>query len=215
MRIPSIPLKTLVMLFLLGSAILAGCAAPAPAAPTPAPTIDPATYVAAAVETLSAQMTAEALAHPSATPVPTDTPVPPTPTPALPTETPTPSISATPTATEAPALSAQFNYAATYPEHKYEYVPNEKFGLAMGFLNTGSVTWEPGYRFKLVNYEGEITVQTEVELGKAVPPGEKIEFNMWAFGSETLGKHVWVFQLYTSQGAPVPGGVGVYSYTAK
>ncbi len=198
----------------LVAVLAAGCASPTP--PPPLPTIDPATYVAAAVETLSAQITEEALRNPTDTPVPpTDTPVPPTSTPELPTLTPTLAISLTPTATQPPPLSSQFLYATTYPENKREYVPNEKFGLALGFINNGSITWEPGYRLKLVNFEGEVTVAPEAELGQAIAPGQKAEFNLWAFGSETLGQHTWYFQLYSSQGVPVPGGFAYFSYVSK
>jgi hypothetical protein len=199
--------------FFLLAGLAAGCSAPTP--PPLQPTTDPATYVAAAVETLSAKMTEEALLHPSDTPVPPSaTPIPPTNTPEPPTLTPTPAVSPTPSATEAPPLSAQFLYAATYPENKRDYVPNEKYGLALGFLNNGTITWEAGYRLKIANYKGEITVQPEVELGQAIAPGQKVEFNLWAFGSEMLGEHTWYFQLYTSQGVPVPGGVGVFTYTS-
>ena len=203
--------KFLLML-LLASSLLAGCGTPATA--TPVPTLDQTTLVAAAVKTISAQITEEALRNPSPTPIPTETLVPPTATPLPPTETPAPTLPPTETPTQVVALSAQFLYAATYPENKREYVPNYKFGLAMGFKNTGTITWEPGYRFKLVSHKGEITVQPEVELGQSIAPGQKVEFNLWAFGPEMLGDHVWVFQLYTSQGVPVPGGVGVFSYKA-
>ena len=213
----SLPLTgKLAVILILVSALLAGCGAFTPAQPTvsPLPTTDPATYVAAAVQTLAAQMTEEALRNPTATATPeptatlepTITPIPVTPTPAM---------SPTPVATQAPPLSAQALYAAAYPENKTERVPNEKFSLALGFKNTGSITWEPGYRVKIVNFEGEITVQQEVELGKSVAAGEKVEFNLWAYGSETLGKHVWVFQLYTPNGAAVPGGGIAYTYTSK
>jgi hypothetical protein len=202
--------RPLVSILLVGS-FLTGCSTPA--TPTPAPTQDPATLIAAAVETLEVQMTDEAIRNPSATPEPTATPVTPTATP-IP-NTPTPTIVPTITNTPVPPLSAQFNYATTYPENKREYIPNEEFGLALGFENTGTITWLPGYRLKIVNYVGEVTVQQEVELGQAIEPGKKVEFNLWAFGSETLGQHVWYFQLYTPEGVPVPGGVGVYSYTSQ
>jgi hypothetical protein len=202
----------LLLMIVLISSLLVGCSAPAPAAPLP--TQDPATIVAAAVQTLSAQMTEQALRNPTATPVPTSTPVPtqtpvpPTNTPAAPTETPTN------TPTTAPAISAKFLSAGTFPVNKLEYKPNEKFGLAVRFLNTGTVAWQPGYRLKLVNFQGEITVQTESEMGQAIEPGKAVEFDLWAFGSETLGRHIWYFQLFTPQGLAVPGGSGIFSYTA-
>src|SRR5690242_18464907 len=108
----------ILLVAILMSSILAGCAAPTPAA---LPTQDPATFVAAAVQTLSAQMTEQALRNPTATtvptntPIPTETPVPPTFTPALPSETPTS------TATTAPAISAKFLSAGTFPVNKFDY----------------------------------------------------------------------------------------------
>jgi hypothetical protein len=203
--------KFLPITVLLG-AILVACSGPTPTAPQP--TQDPATLVAAAVQTLGAQMTAQALRNPSATPVPTntltptETPIPPTSTPGLPTETPTN------TATTAPAISAKFLSAGTFPEYKDKYVPNEKFGLAVRYLNTGTMAWQPGYKLKLVGFKGEITVQTDAEIGQAIEPGKPVEFDLWAYGSETLGKHVWYFQLFTPQGVPVPGGSSMFTYTS-
>lgn len=190
--------------------LLAGCNT----APTaiPLPTQDPATLVAEAVKTLGAQMTEEAIRNPSptptptVTPTPTDTPIPPTPTPDAPTLTPTA------TATSAPLISAKFITAGTFPENKFKYVPNEKFSLAIRFLNTGTYGWDAGYKLKLVSAQGEITVQPEATLGTGVDPGKAAEFDLWAFGSETLGRHTWFFQLYSSAGVPVPGGSAAFSY---
>jgi hypothetical protein len=204
--------RSLIALVLIG--ILLGACAPA-ATPIPAPTTDPATYVAAAVQTLSVQMTAEAQAHPSATPVPptattapTNTPIPPTATPSLPTAT------STATATEAPALAGKALYQATYPENKRDYIPNEHFGLALGFQNTGTVAWDPGTKIVLVSHVGEITAQPDATTNKRIEPGQKVEFNLWAFGSETLGSHTWTFQVYNANGVPIPGAVTSFSYTS-
>jgi hypothetical protein len=195
------------------AAVLAGCAA-APA-PTALPTQDPATVVAAAVSTIAAGMTEEAERNPTATPAPTSTPVPPTETPLPPTATPTETLVPTPTLTSTFAASAKFLYAVAYPENKTERIPNETFGLAIGYQNNDSFAWQPGYRIKLVRFEGEITVQTEAVLGSTIAPGSKAEFNLWAFGSETLGRHVWVFQLYNTDGHPVTGGQATYTYESK
>jgi hypothetical protein len=200
----------LLLMVLVASSLFAGCTPATPTA-TPVPTVGQETLMAAAVKTVGAQMTEEALRNPTATATSTFTPLPPTAT-SLPTDTPTITITPTITATEPPALSALFLYATTFPGNAREYTPNKKFGLALGFKNTGKVTWEPGYRLKIVSFKGEITVQQEAELGKSVAPGDKVEFSLWAFGSETLGQHVWVFQLYSSQGVPVPGGVAVFTY---
>ncbi len=203
----------LLLILVLSSSLFAGCSALSPT-PAPAPTQDPATLVAAAVQTLSAQMTAEAIRNPSATPVPTDTPVP-TATLVPPTETPLPpTLTPTDTATPAPALEAKFLSAGTFPENRLEYIPNEHFGLAVRFKNVGTIGWTPGYRLVLTGHEGEVTVQPELELTKGVAPGEAVEFDLWAFGSETLGRHTWYFQLFSQSGGPVPGGSAAFSYTS-
>jgi hypothetical protein len=205
--------------FLLASILIAGllggCAGTTPAPWTPVPTDDPATVVAAAVATLGMKMTEEALRNPtatlepSATPEPTKTPLPPTPEPTVAEVSPTP---APPTATTAPALSAQVLYMTTYPENRRDYVPNERFSLAIGVRNTGTITWEPGMKVKVVKIEGEITVAPEAVFNSEVAPGGKAEFDLWAFGSEMLGEHAWHFQVYTKDDIAVPGGYTVFRY---
>lgn len=200
---------------LIGS-LLTSCSGLTPPQPTAAPTIDQQKLLEYAVQTLSAQATQEALAHPSATPTleptatatqtPTITPIP---------ATPTLSTPPTSTATQAPPISARALYAVTYPENKNEYVPNEEFGLALGFLNTGTVAWEAGTRLKIIYYTGDGEVQPEAELDHRIGPGEKVEFDLWAFGSETLGKHTWTFQLYAPSGGAIPGGVISFYYESK
>jgi hypothetical protein len=205
--------KTALCLIIIAAA-LTGCGSFVPTA-TPVPTIDRATIIAEAVKTISAQITEEALRNPSPTPqptntpVPTATPVPPTPTQLPPTEIPSPTV------TTAPALSAKFLSAGTFPENKLVYVPNERFSIAVRFQNAGTVDWPSGSQLMLVDFQGEVTVQKEAIVDRGIAPGEAIEFDLWAFGSETLGKHVFIFQMYTAQGIPVPGGVGVFSYTSE
>lgn len=206
-------------------AMLAACAAPTTEPtvlpPTAAPTMDPATVVAAAVSTISAQMTEQALLNPTDTPMPTDTPVPPTPTlmPPTPTFDPTAATqqaqpTTAPTDQPVGGLSARFLYSTTYPENKREYLPNETFSLAMGFENNGSVDWEPGSRLQITGFVGEITVQQDAVLERGVPAGEKAEFNLWAYGSETITTHTWYFQIVTPSGGVIPGGYGSFTYTS-
>jgi hypothetical protein len=151
--------------------------------------------------------------------IPTFTPIPPT-------ETATPTITLTPTLeiTLTPSISptkkitgpaAEFLYASTYPENKREFIPNEGFGLALGFKNIGEVAWVPGYRLTITNPYSDFTGWPEVELEKTVQPGEKVEFNIGGFGSEGLGQHTWVYQLYADNGFAIPGGVAYFTYTAK
>lgn len=200
---------------LISASFLIGCTSPASNA---APTMDDSAIIAAAVETLGAQMTSDALSNPSPTPLPTLTPLPPTATPVPPTATPEATLepTAVPTLapTQAPALSAKLLYVVTFPENKRIYVPNEKYGLALGFENTGTVTWAAGSTVRLTSFKGEITIQKELSIDKAVKPGEKVEFDLWVFGSETLGYHEFIYQLYTMDGIAISGGVAVYSYTS-
>ena len=204
-----------VFILVLVSSLLAGCGFSTPVPWTPVPTMDPATVIAAAVNTMQAQMTEEALLNPSATPEPTQPPAPTdTPAPSATPQPTTPPVPPTATATQPAALSAEVLYTTTYPENKREYVPNERFSLAIGFKNNGTLTWEQGFTVKIVRVDGEITVAPEVTIDKSTAPGEKAEFNLWAFGSETLGKHTWYFQLYNSSGIAVPGGFAVFSYTS-
>jgi hypothetical protein len=202
----------ILLILLIASSFLVGCGPSTPTA-TAVPTIGQETLMAAAIKTVAAQMTAEALRNPTATATATYTPVPPTAT-LAPTDTPAPTIPPTATATTRPAFSAKFLYATDIKRHAFEYTPNEKFSVELGFENTGTIAWEPGSRLKLINFTGggDITVQTELELGHSVAPGEKAVFDLWAFGSEYLGVHQAVFQLYSKSGVPIPGGVGVFAY---
>ncbi len=202
-------ISKLASVIVLLSSFIAGCGAPTPTA-TAFPTIDQTTLVAAAVKNNQCaddrggvtQPLPDAHEHTRSSYRYT----------ASTTETATPAVPPTATATEAPALSAKFLYAATFPENKRDYIPNEIFGLEFGFQNTGTITWVPGYQLKVVSYTGDGEVQPSIDLGKAVEPGNKAIFDLWAFGSETLGDHKWVFQLYTDSGIPVNGGVAYFTY---
>lgn len=218
----ALKLARFLVFLLVFSLVIAGCSPATPVPATPVPTMDPATMVAAAVSTISADMTAEALRNPSPTPQPTATTAP-TDTPVPPTETPEP-VTATPATPEATAtsedgsygpVSAKALYTTTYPENKRNYIPNEKFGLALGFLNNGTVDWDEDYMIQVTRVDGEKTVQPDAKLGRSVRAGEKAEFNVWGFGSETLGQHTWYFQVYTSGGIPVPGGFISFTYTSE
>ncbi|MDO9086937.1 MAG: hypothetical protein Q7U53_12095 [Anaerolineaceae bacterium] len=200
----------LFFLLILGS-VIAGCTSPViPVLPT----VDEGAIVAAVVETINAQNTTEAINNPSATPVPTETQPPPSPTPIPITETPTETAQPSETPTQITSVSAKLMYVVAYPEDKRSYVGNERFGIAIGFQNTGTVTWEPGSYVKLVSNNGEVTVQLEAFVTKAVAPGEKAEYDHWAYGSEWYGDHTFVFQLYNSQGLPISGGYATFTYTS-
>ena len=81
--------------------------------------------------------------------------------------------------------------------------------------NTGTIAWEPGYQLRFVRLTngGDITVQPKADLTTEVKPGGKVEFDLWAFGSETLGDHTWYFDLFTPGGEKVPGSDATYTFT--
>jgi hypothetical protein len=168
-----------------------------------------------AFETAFAQITTQAFLNPTSTntPVPTATS---TFTPS-PTNTPTlePTFTFTPSPT-VPTLKAQLLYVSTFPENKQEFVPNETFGIAIGFQNTGSAAWGAGSKLLLVGYEGEyVTVQTEATLDHVVNPGEKVEFDLWGFCSEDMRYQSNYFQFYSEFGGAIDGGYAVFGYQPK
>jgi Ig-like domain from next to BRCA1 gene len=95
------------------------------------------------------------------------------------------------------------------------FIANERFTLAIYLKNTGTITWQPGYQLKFTQLTngGDITVQPQADLTVPVAPGGKVEFDLWAFGSETLGDHTWFFELFTDNGKAVPGSNCSFTFT--
>jgi hypothetical protein len=166
------------------------------ATPTNQPTV-PVTPSLAATATLSPIATA--------TPVPTATET------LIPTATQT--ASPTPTATP-PPLAAEVLKVWSFSDNTV-YIANVGFTLGIYMKNTGAITWEPGYQLRFVGLTngGDITVQPVADLTVEVRPGGKVEFDLWAFGSETLGEHTWYFQLFTANGKKVPGSECSFTFT--
>jgi hypothetical protein len=137
---------------------------------------------------------------PSATTVSTQTALPPTPT---------------ITKTKSLPFSAQVLRVWSY-QNKKEYVSNEGFLLAVYLKNTGTESWGPGYQLRYTGQtnDGFITVQPVVDLTVIVPPGGKVEFDMWAFASETLGPDTWFFSLFDEKGKIIPGSQADFSLIA-
>jgi hypothetical protein len=184
--------------------------------PTPAPTQDQAALVKMVVATMDAQMIETERAKPTATLVPTSTETP-LPTNTLPpTETLIPSLTPVPSATsdQVQGIGAKFLSAVTFPKNSLEYTPNETFGIEIAYKNVGTVTWVAGYKIKISSFVGTLTAHPEETLDKNVAPGEVGRFEVSAFGSEQLGKHTFVYQLYTETGLPVRGGLSYFSYTS-
>lgn len=171
----------------------------------------------AAFSTVFAEITTQAFLNPTVTetPLPTSTST----ETAIPTSSSTSTLEPTltlPPSPTTPLLRAQLLYVVTFPENRTEFVPNEKFGVAIGFENTGSVSWSPGTKLILTGYDGEyVTVQTEATLEKLIAPGQKTEFSLWAFGSEDMSYQSNFYQLYSEFGVPVDGGYAVFGYQPK
>lgn len=202
--------KTVFLFFVLTLVTMAmgGCGAGGPD-----PALQQQTAIAGAVTAQVAAMTTQAFLNPSATPTPIPTATV-TPTP-MPTNTPLPTMTFTPQPTVA-TLSAKLTSIGTFPVNRTEFTPNENFSIAVTFLNTGTVPWYPGAKLVLVGHEGEhITVQQEAVLSHQVNPGEKIEFDLWAYGSEDMSYQRMYFQLYSDYGSAVKGGYAVFGYQPK
>ncbi|HVP21956.1 MAG TPA: hypothetical protein VMS73_08865 [Anaerolineaceae bacterium] len=210
--------RSMVLIAIAGN-LLAGCASattvptqtqPAPSATlanTPTLAETPTEVPPSSTASPSPLPTDTATLLPTATLIPTDTPVPPTLT---------PTGSPTPTATRQPDLAAVGLKVWTYPEDKTRYTGNEGFGLAIYYKNTGKLAWKPGYKLKLVKHVGvgEVTVQPEMDLPVSVPSGGKVEFDLWAFGSEHYGQHTWYFQLFTDTGIAIPGSQVSFAFAS-
>lgn len=168
-----------------------------------------------AFETAFAMITTQAYLNPSSTPTP-----PPTATfTATPTQEPTATliptatIIPTPSNTPLPPLAAKLVYASTFPGGNREFLPNEQFGIAFGFDNVGTVAWGPGTKLVFLGQIGDyVTVETEKTLDKVIAPGERYEFSLWAFGSEDMDLQTVSYQLYSENGAAIPGGYASISF---
>ncbi len=192
---------------ILASSTLVGCATQT-SVPSPILTQDPVTPVAPQVKTLDDQITVTPQPDPTAASslLPAATPYPPTLT---------STVTSTATSTR-PALAVEVLNVWTYPSTKTGYHGNEGFGIAIYLKNTGSATWEPGYRLKLTGHKGpaEITVQVSADLTVAVPQDGKVEFDLWGFGSETAGKQEYTYKLFTGDGIVVTGSEATVSFTS-
>jgi len=195
---------------------LAGCAG------TPEPTIDPNLIYTQAAATVQAQLTETAAAMPTATPTlePTATPVPPTATPTevLPTLPPVgggDQSSTVATATIVPTYNAgnatspstpgkkegdAASWGYNSPGDNETFKPNEDILLAWGFVNTGTTTWKPGYKWVFSSGQ-EISGVREVVLDRDVKPGEKWEASIRAFLPGEEGTYISRWYLYNNTGA--------------
>lgn len=168
------------------------------------------TAIAIAVTAQVAAMTTQAYLNPS--PTVTQTPT------ATQTNTPEPTATFLPTNTFTPEptvakLAAKLLSIGTFPERKTAFTPNERFSLAVSFENTGNVPWYPGTTLKLTGIDGAyVTVQTEAKTDRQVNPGERIEFALWAYGSEDMSFQRFYFQMYSDYGGVINGGSAVFGY---
>ena len=153
-------LATLVVLFTL---VLNACG---PSTPAPTPTLSEGEIQTLAVVTFSVGLTQTALALPTATPTST------------PTNTPTAtSTRSTPLAPNPTASCYGLTGVrdVTIPDNT-PMTPGQTFTKTWRVKNTGSCTWDAGFKFAFTS--GEVMSGTTLVLGAAVSPGTETELSV-------------------------------------
>ncbi len=167
------------------------------AAPPPAPTaVDPSVVLTQAAQMVFTAMTQTAQAW-TPTPTPTETPIP-SPTPVAQT-TPFPTLSGSLTGTALPTLLPTFSapnpaptsfavgcsnseYAGyTNPPAGTVFKPGQKFFKVWRLKNTGTCTWDDGFRLAYAGGDGDMGGQPYViqQAKDFVKPGQTKDFGVW------------------------------------
>lgn len=178
--------KTARICILLAVLLTAGCTTATPAVPTAVPTQDLAPMMTQVAQTVIAQITAEALANPTATAVP------PTPT-EVPTATAAPTLTLAPTATSTPVKSSggggggnivyptstssytdSAQIVSTVPTDGSYFAPGYDFDVIWTVKNTGKRDWTNEFYFKFLdgNWEPE---SKEIRYTGAVDQGDTVK----------------------------------------
>ena len=191
--------------------ILSACAN-IPQAPTKTPTMSADQQMTAAVSTVEAlhwqTETQRAIDNPSPTPTDTATPTPEaTPTSALPL--------IPPTATEKPLpyynidnkSSLVYKVGDRSTAANPDFVPHDTLYVEICYQNNGSATWTANFHCACTNGGGGVFSPADVMLNREVKTGEWACFSFQQFnGSQALGPHTAVFQLYNDMGSAVRNG---------
>jgi hypothetical protein len=200
--------------------LLAACSSGQPQQPT----LDPAMIYTQAAQTVQAQLAQTEAAKPTEppTPIPTETSIP------LPTLPPTevPSPTGLPTLPElptqpvlAPSATQPATRAGDHATFQYN-VPGDntvlqkgqKFILEVGWLNSGSTTWNTKY--KMVFMGGvQMWGVTSVPLEKDVKPGQKGIFSIAQTAPDKAGKYITRWKLVNASGVFM--GEMYFSFTVQ
>lgn len=168
--------KSIGLMMLIGTLILAACTPKTPAQPTP----DAAAIMTQAVQTVQFQLTETARAMPSATPtntlIPTNTPEPPTATLAV-----SPTLATTllvPSATSPAGTSVpdKMLYVSQNPLDNTYFTPGQSFVMTWTVKNTGTSIWTTSYQLRF--YAGNRLGATDFKLPKEVKPNETVDISV-------------------------------------
>jgi hypothetical protein len=138
------PLKSSILLPLLGSLLLAACGGSPEASPTP--TTDPDQIRTQAVGTFAADLTQTALAAPTETPTPTLSP---TPFATIALGTPLATTSSNTTGGASTCYRLVYVRDITIPDNT-AMTPGQTFTKTWEVQNSGSCAWDAGFKFSLI-----------------------------------------------------------------
>ncbi|MEZ0395726.1 MAG: NBR1-Ig-like domain-containing protein [Anaerolineales bacterium] len=159
------------------------------------PTVDIAMIQTRAVETFAFGLTQTALAMPTDTPTPTPSPT------ATPTLTPPAPTSGAPagggTAATATCYGLTFASDVTIPDNT-PMNPGEAFTKTWQVLNSGTCTWEVGFRLNFVS--GNAMGGANLTLSQPVPPGAVTELSVAMVAPATGGTVRGDWRMSTSTG---------------
>lgn len=159
------------------------------------PTVDIALVQTQAVETFAFGLTQTALAMPTETPTPTPSPT------ETPTATPPATTPAGPagggTAATASCYGLTFASDVTIPDNT-PMNPGEAFTKTWQVLNSGTCTWDVGFRLNFVS--GNAMGGANLTLSQPVPPGAVIELSVPMVAPATGGSVRGDWRMSTSTG---------------
>ena len=151
-----------------------------------------------AVETVSAQFTAEALetliAQVTATPPPTVQVTTPTPTPTLTS----PTSTATPTKTTESCTNKAKFVDETVPDGT-SYLPGETFVKTWDLRNVGTCTWTTDYDLVFVDGD-QMSGASPIALSEAISPDEVVKLSVQLVGPASNGLYQGNWQLQNAEG---------------
>jgi hypothetical protein len=97
-------------------------------------------------------------------------------------------------------LGDSATYAYQIPTDGQTFAPETSFMVSFGFINSGTNTWDSGYRLNY--FDGpQLGGVSSVPLEVTVPPGAKGEFNIWATVPAAPGDYISRWKMISPSGA--------------